>query len=90
MTTTIDTRIEPFQERDGFDCLRDMNRITAEIKIDDVVVWTKTGETKDYIESVFSLRDELGWEAVRHAVAHHGYDEGEEDAETFGMIVSTA
>jgi hypothetical protein len=90
MTTTVHTRIEPFQEPDEEGVIYDLNRITAEIKVDDEVVWTKTVETNDSIESVCGVRDELGWEAVQHAVANYGYEYDEEEAESYGLLVTTA
>lgn len=71
MTTTVHTRIESFREKDDTD---DQHRITAEIKVDDAVVWTKKIETYyDDIKSISEIQASLGREAIRHAVAYHRY-----------------
>lgn len=90
MVTSVNTRIEPFQERDEDECLRDCNRITAEITVDGKVVWSESVETNDTIESVFGCRDELGWKAVGIAEAQYGYKTSAEEAESYGLLVTSA
>lgn len=90
MVTTVTTRIEPFQERDKYECMIDLNRITAEITVDGEVVWTESVETNDTIESVFGCRDELGWKAVGIAEAKYDYKICAEEAEAYGLIVTPA
>lgn len=90
MTTTIHTRVEPFQEPDDEGVIYDLNRIVAEIKVDDEVVWTDTVETNDTIESVCGVRESQYWKAAEHATAHYGYELDEDDYEASGFIVTPA
>lgn len=89
MTTSVHVRVEPFEEPND-DVVYDMNRIVAEIKVDDEVVWTDTVETNDTIESVCGVRESQYWKAAEHAVAHYGYETEEEDYEAGGFIVIPA
>ena len=88
MTTTVHTSCESFREKDDF---YDQQRIVAEIKVDNVVVWTKKIETYcsgTDIETISEIQASLGREAMEQAVAHHRYI-AETDAEGFGMNVSS-
>ena len=79
MVTTVDVRIVPFQEKDSGGVLLDFNKIIAEIQIDGAVVWTKSVETDDTIESVCNVRADLCWEAISHATSHFDYVPDEEE-----------
>ena len=90
MSATVHTRVEPFQEPDSEGVVYDMNRIVAEIEVEDEVVWTDTVVTDDTIESVCSVRESQYWKAAEYAAAHYGYELDVDDYGAGGFIITTA